>query len=310
MIDVMSRRSPGPGLRGRPSYDASINNGVPPIEVRKRFDENLELVLRALARAGRRSPGTAGTQPVPAGQHVAPPAAGRRCRSGSPASATRNTMQMCLERGFGFNYLQLVRCQAHRQADLRPLLGDRRPGRRATEPLPARFPADHRRLGDRRAGRAGVRRRTWSTPSARAWAPSRMEKLALPGSIDIRGVQALLKDPGDFGLYYRDEDRDLPRPRRGRRGDRRQPGHRARPADRVLPRVRHRQPARHARLRLAAAPPGDEEHPALLRRGPPAPTRPVDRHRAPAPLVARTPRRRSPRTTAHPFTTTGLVAAR
>ena len=28
-----------------------------------------------------------------------------------------------------------------------------------------------------------------------------MEKLALPGNIDIRGVQALLKDPGDFGLY-------------------------------------------------------------------------------------------------------------
>ena len=26
-------------------------------------------------------------------------------------------------------------------------------------------------------------------------------KLALPGNIDIRGVQALLKDPGDFGLY-------------------------------------------------------------------------------------------------------------
>jgi alkanesulfonate monooxygenase SsuD/methylene tetrahydromethanopterin reductase-like flavin-dependent oxidoreductase (luciferase family) len=29
-----------------------------------------------------------------------------------------------------------------------------------------------------------------------------MEKLGLPGGIDIRGVQALLKDPGDFGLYY------------------------------------------------------------------------------------------------------------
>jgi alkanesulfonate monooxygenase SsuD/methylene tetrahydromethanopterin reductase-like flavin-dependent oxidoreductase (luciferase family) len=28
-------------------YDASINNGVPPIEVRARFDENLPLVLRA-----------------------------------------------------------------------------------------------------------------------------------------------------------------------------------------------------------------------------------------------------------------------
>ena len=28
------------------------------------------------------------------------------------------------------------------------------------------------------------------------------EKLGLPGDIDIRGVQALLKDPGDFGLYY------------------------------------------------------------------------------------------------------------
>jgi alkanesulfonate monooxygenase SsuD/methylene tetrahydromethanopterin reductase-like flavin-dependent oxidoreductase (luciferase family) len=47
MIDVMSGGRLVPGLVVGLSYDSSINNGVPPIEVRKRFDENLELVLRA-----------------------------------------------------------------------------------------------------------------------------------------------------------------------------------------------------------------------------------------------------------------------
>ncbi len=49
MIDVMSGGRLVAGLTvGGLSYDANINNGVPPIEVRPpRFDENLELVLRA-----------------------------------------------------------------------------------------------------------------------------------------------------------------------------------------------------------------------------------------------------------------------
>ena len=30
-----------------------------------------------------------------------------------------------------------------------------------------------------------------------------MEKLGLPGGIDIKGVEALVKDPGDFGMVHR-----------------------------------------------------------------------------------------------------------
>ena len=91
-----------------------------------------------------------------------------------------------------------------------------------------------------------------------------MEKLGLPGGIDIRGVQALLKDPVTSGYYYQMKTatyRNLVNAGVVIAGS---PATVRDQLKEFCRRVRHRQPARHARLRLAAAAPGDEEHPALL----------------------------------------------
>jgi alkanesulfonate monooxygenase SsuD/methylene tetrahydromethanopterin reductase-like flavin-dependent oxidoreductase (luciferase family) len=36
-----------------------------------------------------------------------------------------------------------------------------------------------------------------------------MERLAMPGSIGIPGLQAIMRDPGDFGIYQRMRDASL-----------------------------------------------------------------------------------------------------
>ena len=46
-IDVMSGGRLVAGFPIGLSYDAAINNGIAPIDIRPRFDEGLELILRA-----------------------------------------------------------------------------------------------------------------------------------------------------------------------------------------------------------------------------------------------------------------------
>jgi alkanesulfonate monooxygenase SsuD/methylene tetrahydromethanopterin reductase-like flavin-dependent oxidoreductase (luciferase family) len=198
MIDVMSGGRLLAGLVVGLSYDASVNNGVPPIEVRKRFDENLELVLRSwkeqtpFAWNGKYSQyPMVNMWPRPLQTDVPTWITG----IGNP-----NTMQMCLERGFGFNYLSWFGAK---------LTGKRIFDRFWEIADQVGVPRNPYRLGflqtiaisetDERAEQEygqhleyGFRKGLGSIP---------MEKLALPGNIDIRGVQALLKDPGDFGLY-------------------------------------------------------------------------------------------------------------
>ncbi|MDI9969877.1 LLM class flavin-dependent oxidoreductase, partial [Rhodococcus ruber] len=103
MIDVMSGGRLVAGLTVGLSYDANINNGVPPIEVRPRFDENLELVLRAwreqepFAWNGRYTQyPMVNMWPRPLQENVPVWITG----IGNP-----RTMRMCFDRGFGFNYL-------------------------------------------------------------------------------------------------------------------------------------------------------------------------------------------------------------
>ena len=183
-----------------------------------------------------------------------------------------NTMRMCLERGFGFTYLSWFGAK---------LTGKRIFDRFWEIADQVGVPRNPYRLGflqtvavaesDEQAERDyaehleyGFRKGLGSIP---------MEKLGLPGGIDIRGVQALLKDPGDFGLYYQMKTatyRDLVDAGVVIAGS---PATVRDQLIGVLPRVRHRQPARDARLRLAAAAPGDEEHPAVRRGGRAAPAR-------------------------------------
>ncbi|KWX01509.1 Flavin-dependent oxidoreductase [Carbonactinospora thermoautotrophica] len=200
LIDVMSGGRLVAGFPVGLSYDANLNNGVPPMQTRPRFDENLELVLRAwserepFAWNGRYSqypqvniwPRTI-QQPTPPVWITG---------IGNP-----RTMRMCLERGFGFNYLSWfgAKLTGKRIFDRFWELADQ-----------VGVPRNPYRLGflqtiavaetDERAEREyaehleyGFRKGLGSIPP---------EKLGLPGAIDIRGVQALLKDPGDFGLYY------------------------------------------------------------------------------------------------------------
>jgi alkanesulfonate monooxygenase SsuD/methylene tetrahydromethanopterin reductase-like flavin-dependent oxidoreductase (luciferase family) len=199
VIDVMSGGRLIPGLVVGLSYDASINNGVPPIEVRGRFNENLELVLRAWREQ----------TPFPwNGQFSQYPMVNmwpRPLQSNLPIWITGignpNTMKMCLERGFAFNYLSWfgAKLTGKRIFDRFWEIADqvgvpRNPNRLgfvqtiAVSETDARAEADYGKHLE-----YGFRTGLGSVP---------MEKLALPGGIDIRGVQALLKDPGDFGLYH------------------------------------------------------------------------------------------------------------
>src|SRR5262245_14854662 len=106
MIDVMSGGRLVAGFPVGLSYDASINNGVPPIRVRSRFEENLELVLRSwrdpepFAWNGKHS------------QHPQVNIWPRPLQSQPPVwiigVGNPGTMRMALERDFGFNYFAFV----------------------------------------------------------------------------------------------------------------------------------------------------------------------------------------------------------
>jgi len=199
MIDVLSGGRLVPGLVVGLSYDSSLNNGVPPIEVRRRFDENLELVLRAwgdqqpFAWNGKHSQyPMVNIWPRPLQPELPIWITG----IGNPA-----TMQMCLERGFGFNYLSWFGAK---------LTGKRIFDRFWEIADQVGVPRNPYRLGflqtiavsetDERAEQDYAEHLEYAFRKGLGSIP--MEKLALPGGIDIRGVQALLKDPGDFGLYY------------------------------------------------------------------------------------------------------------
>lgn len=197
-IDVLSG---GRLIAGFPiglHYDASINNGIPPIEIRPRFDENLELILRAwtdpetFAHNGRFSQyPEVNIWPRPLQTRVPVWITG----IGNP-----RTMQMCLERNFGFNYLSWFGAK---------LTGKRIFDRFWEVADQVGVPRNPYRLGftqtiavsetDERAEAEYGRHLEYAFQKGLGAIPQ--QKLALPGGIDIRGVQALVKDPGDFGLY-------------------------------------------------------------------------------------------------------------
>lgn len=199
MIDVLSGGRLVAGFPIGLHYDASINNGVPPIEIRPRFDENLELLLRAWSENapfphnGRFSQyPQVNIWPRPL-QQPAPPV--WITGIGNP-----RTMQMTLERNFGFNYLSWFGAK---------LTGKRIFDRFWEIADQVGVPRNPYRLGflqtiavaetDERAEQEYAKHLEYAFRKGLGSIP--MEKLSLPGGIDIRGVQALVKDPGDFGLY-------------------------------------------------------------------------------------------------------------
>jgi alkanesulfonate monooxygenase SsuD/methylene tetrahydromethanopterin reductase-like flavin-dependent oxidoreductase (luciferase family) len=199
LIDVMSGGRLVAGFPIGLHYDAGLNNGVPPVEIRPRFDENLELVLRAWTAP----------EPFPfngrfsqlSQVNIWP----RPLQSPPPVWITGignpRTMQMCLERNFGFNYLSWFGAK---------LTGKRIFDRFWDVADQVGVPRNPYRLGflqtiavaetDERAEAEYGPHLEYAFRKGLGAIPP--EKLGLPGGIDIRGVEALVKDPGDFGLYH------------------------------------------------------------------------------------------------------------
>ena len=200
MIDCISGGRLVSGFPVGLAYDANINNGVPPAQTRQRFDENLELVLKAWTEHGTfpwngrfaQHPAV-NIWPKPIQQAPHPPV--WITGIGNP-----KTMQMTIEREFGFNYFGWfgLKVTGRRIFDRFWEIADR-----------AGKDANPYRLGfmqticvadtDAKAEALFAKHAEYFFQKGIGSIP--MERLALPGGIDIRGLEAIMRDPGDFGIY-------------------------------------------------------------------------------------------------------------
>jgi alkanesulfonate monooxygenase SsuD/methylene tetrahydromethanopterin reductase-like flavin-dependent oxidoreductase (luciferase family) len=198
LVDVMSGGRLVAGFPVGLSYDANINNGVPPIQTRRRFEENLELVLRAW-----REPepfawnGTFSQYPM---VNIWPRPLQPRLPVWITGVGNPNTMRLTLERGFGFNYFGIVgtRLTGKRIFDRFWELADAA----GVERNPYRVGFMQCVLVAESDQRAEKDYAEYVERAFRHWmGATPPDKRNLPGAVDIRGVQALLADPGDYGLY-------------------------------------------------------------------------------------------------------------
>lgn len=203
MIDVLSGGRLVAGFPVGLSYDASINNGVPPVQVRPRFEENLDLVLRAwTAREPFPWNGRYSQHPL---VNIWPRPIQHRPPVWITGIGNPHTMEMALKRDFGFNYFGFN--------------GTKLTGKRIfprfweiAEQLDV--PRNPYRVGflqtiaisetDERAEQEYGTHVEYAFRKGLGSIPR--EKLGLPGGIDIRGVEAMMKDPGDSGIGRRMRD--------------------------------------------------------------------------------------------------------
>ncbi|MDQ1689424.1 MAG: hypothetical protein QOK42_2399 [Frankiaceae bacterium] len=180
------------------AYDANINNGVPPIDTRARFDEGLALVLRAwsekepFAFNGRFS------------QHRWVNIWPRPVQEPPPVWITGignpGTMQYALENGFGFNYFGWFGIKTtgkrifDRFWDMAEKLGQpRNPWRTSIIQTVC--------VGDDDADAERTYAKHVEYFFRKAFGAIPRERLFLPGGIALPGLQAIMRDPGDFGIY-------------------------------------------------------------------------------------------------------------
>jgi alkanesulfonate monooxygenase SsuD/methylene tetrahydromethanopterin reductase-like flavin-dependent oxidoreductase (luciferase family) len=181
-------------------YDACLNNGIPPMELRPRFDENLQLILRAwredtpFAWNGKFSQyPTVNIWPRPQ-QRPRPPV--WLTGIGNPG-----TMQAAFDLDFGFNYLSFFGAEAGARIfgrfwDLADKCGlPQNPYRLGMVQLVGVAGTDEEAV---RIFRPHVEYMLHKGPGAVS-----TEKQAIPGTISLAGLQALMRDPGDFGLADR-----------------------------------------------------------------------------------------------------------
>lgn len=198
MLDCISGGRLVAGFPVGLAYDANINNGVPPIETRGRFDENLGLVLKAwaaqepFAHNGRYSQyPSVNIYPRPLQERPPVWITG----IGNPA-----TMKFTLDNDYGFNYFGWfgVKSTGKRIFDRFWQIAEecgqeRNPWRVGL--MQAIVVGDSREDAKQRYGKhveAFFHKMLGGLP---------MEKLALPGQIGLPGLKAIIADPGDFGLY-------------------------------------------------------------------------------------------------------------
>ena len=199
VLDILSGGRLIAGLPVGLSYDANQNGGIPPIETRARYREGRALLEKAWSA----------TEPFawngkysryPIGQHLAAPAAAAAPAVLGPGQRHAGHARRDPRARGRLHVPQLVRRDADRRAHLRPLLGawPTRQGR-DRNPYRARVPADRLRRRHRRGGRAPLRR------SRAAPLPQRARRDPAAGVRAarlrrLRGVEAIMRDPGDLGL--------------------------------------------------------------------------------------------------------------
>ncbi|MFC7049883.1 LLM class flavin-dependent oxidoreductase [Emcibacter nanhaiensis] len=197
---VLDQISGGRLIAGFPislSYDSNQNQGIPPIETRARFAENIQLIDRAHKE---KEPfafnGTFSKHPH---VNIWPRPVQPNLPVWSPAVGNPHTLGGILDRNQVFLYLswfgpKLTGRVFKRYWDMAEERGrDRNPYRLSFLQCVAVGETDeeaHREYGPH--VKAGFNTGLGCIP------PS---SLGIPGYMDIRGVEAITKDPGDFGLF-------------------------------------------------------------------------------------------------------------
>ena len=200
MIDCISGGRLMAGFPVGLMFDAAINNGVPPIEVRRRYEENMRLVLRAWSDP----------EPFPwNGRFTQLPSVNiwpRPLQKALPVWITGvgnpATMRLALENNFGFNYFGWFGSE---------LTAGRVFARFREVADAAGIPANPNRL----AFMASVCVGETDEEAERVYGPhleyffnkgpgaTSLGKLAIPGGISLPGIRFLLEDrAGDFGFAH------------------------------------------------------------------------------------------------------------
>ncbi|MEN3310667.1 MAG: hypothetical protein V7603_6869 [Micromonosporaceae bacterium] len=204
MIDVMSRGRLVAGFPVGLAYDACINNGIPPLAVRGRFEEGLDLVLRAWqdphpfawnGRHGQYPSVNIWPRPV---QQPRPPVS--ITGIGNP-----RTMATTFERDLGFTYFGWfgANLTGGRVFERFWEIGERAGVARNPYRLSFLQTIAVAETDEQAARDYGRHVEYFFRKNLGALRP---EMIALPGGIDINGVRALLRDPGDLGMVDKMRD--------------------------------------------------------------------------------------------------------
>jgi alkanesulfonate monooxygenase SsuD/methylene tetrahydromethanopterin reductase-like flavin-dependent oxidoreductase (luciferase family) len=199
MLDCISNGRVVCGFPVGLAYDANVNAGVPPIETRSRFDENLGLILRAWATEkafpfnGKYSRyGSVNPWPRPV-QSPRPPV--WITGVGNP-----KTMEFCLKEELGFNYFGGfgVKMTASRIfgrfAEVAKQLGKQH------NPFQIGF-MQTIAVAQTDAEAEDLYREHIEYFFQKGLGCIPLNRMVLPGGIDIKGVEFILRDPGDFGVF-------------------------------------------------------------------------------------------------------------